>query len=209
VSPQGRDFYALIERLSPQSDDQRRLQTQMLGIGIDLGRLRLLLFEERERSMPMPFLVMLVFWLTIIFVSFGLFAPPNGTVVTTMFVCALSVSGAIYLILELARPFGGLLQISSAPLRDALQNLGRQVSIAGGFRDDEKHRGELPGASEFALRGFRAVAARRACRCGRVGGGAPARPRSAAASLGRRHLALRDGHARSGHGGRRTRGIGS
>jgi hypothetical protein len=97
----------------------------MLGIGIDLGRLRLLLFEERERSMPMPFLVMLVFWLTIIFVSFGLFAPPNGTVVTTMFVCALSVSGAIYLILELARPFGGLLQISSAPLRDALQNLGR------------------------------------------------------------------------------------
>lgn len=75
--------------------------------------------------MPMPFLVMLVFWLTIIFVSFGLFTPPNATVVTTLFVCALSVASALYLILELAHPFGGLLQIPSAPLREAVQNLGR------------------------------------------------------------------------------------
>jgi hypothetical protein len=124
-SPQGRDFYSAIAHLSPQSDTQRLQQAQMLRICIDLWRLRLLLFEEGERSLPMPFLVMLVFWLTIIFLSFGLFAPRNGTVVMTMFVCALSVSGAIYLILDLAHPFRGWLEISSAPLRDALQNLER------------------------------------------------------------------------------------
>ncbi len=53
----------------------------------------------------------------VIFVSFGLFAPPNATVVTILFVCALSVSAAIFLILELDQPFRGFIQVSSAPLR--------------------------------------------------------------------------------------------
>jgi hypothetical protein len=124
-STRARDFYDAIEQLEPQNAAQRLVQTQALRIGLDLGRLRLLFFEEAGRAMPMPFLVMLVFWLTIIFVSFGLFTPPNATVVTTLFVCALSVASALYLILELAHPFGGLLQIPSAPLREAVQNLGR------------------------------------------------------------------------------------
>ena len=67
--------------------------------------------------------MVLVFWLTIIFGSFGLFAPRNATVVAMLFLCALSVSGAIFLILELDQPFDGLLQISSAPMRDALARL--------------------------------------------------------------------------------------
>ena len=73
----------------------------------------------------MPLLVVMAFWLTIIFVSFGLFAPPNATVVATLFVCALSVSGAIFLVLEMDRPFSGLIEISDAPLRNALAHLGR------------------------------------------------------------------------------------
>lgn len=125
VRPHGKDVYDAIEQLSPGTAAQRMLQAQILKIGVDLGRLRLMLFEESARALPMPFLVMLVFWLTIIFLSFGLFAPANATVVITMFVCALSVSGALFLILELAHPFAGLLQLSDAPLRNALQNLGR------------------------------------------------------------------------------------
>jgi hypothetical protein len=69
-------------------------------------------------------LLVLVFWLTIIFATFGLFAPRNATVIAMLFVCALSVSGAIFLILELDQPFEGLMQISSAPMRDALSRLG-------------------------------------------------------------------------------------
>jgi hypothetical protein len=69
--------------------------------------------------------VLLIFWLTIIFLGFGLLAPANATVVITLFVCALSVSGALFLIMELAHPFAGLLQLSDTPLRNALQNLGR------------------------------------------------------------------------------------
>jgi hypothetical protein len=94
-------------------------------MALDLGRTRVLLFEQLDRSIPVPFLVVLVFWLVIIFASFGLFAPRNGTVIAAFFVCALSVSGAIFLILELDRSFEGLLQVSSAPLRVALAQLGQ------------------------------------------------------------------------------------
>ena len=70
-------------------------------------------------------LVTLVFWIAAIFVSFGLSAPCNGTVVTAMLICALSVSSAIFLILELDEPFKGFIQTSSDPLRMALTNLGQ------------------------------------------------------------------------------------
>ena len=83
------------------------------------------MFQQTGSSIPMPFLVVLVFWLTIIFGSFSLFAPPTSTVIATLLVCALSVSGAIFLILQLDRPFEGLIQISSAPLENVLAYLGQ------------------------------------------------------------------------------------
>ena len=114
-----------IQQLSPHSEAQHFLQTQALTMALDLARTRVLLFEQLDRSIPVPFLVVLVFWLSIIFASFGLFAPRNATVVAAFFVCALSVSGAIFLILELDQSFEGLLQVSSAPLRAALRQLGQ------------------------------------------------------------------------------------
>ena len=102
-------LYDKIEELSPQSEAQRSLQIQALTLALDLARLRLLLFEQLGSSILVPFLAVLVFWLCIIFASFGLFAPRNGTVIAVLCVCALSVSGAIFLILELDRSFEGLL----------------------------------------------------------------------------------------------------
>ena len=115
-----------IQRLSPQNETQRFLQSEALKTAVELSQTRWLLFEQRiGGSIPMPFLVVVVFWLAIIFASFGLYAPLNTTVVATLFVCALSISGAIFLILELDRPFEGVIQISSAPLQAALGSLGR------------------------------------------------------------------------------------
>ena len=73
----------------------------------------------------MPFLVVLTFWLSVLFASFGLFAPANATVIATLLVCGLSVSGAVFLILELDRPFDGLVQISDTSLRTVVDQLGR------------------------------------------------------------------------------------
>jgi hypothetical protein len=118
-------LYDKIEALSPQNETQRALRTQAEAMALDMGRTRLLAFEHLGTSIPLPFLVVLVFWLCIIFASFGLFAPRNATVIAVLCVCALSVSGAIFLILELDRSFEGLLQVSGAPLRAALAQLGR------------------------------------------------------------------------------------
>jgi hypothetical protein len=118
-------LYDKIQGLSPQNDAQRSLQSQASTMALDLGRTRVLLFERLGSSIPVPFLVVLVFWLAIIFASFGLFAPRNATVVATFFVCALSVSGAIFLILELDRSFEGFIQVSSGPLREALAQINQ------------------------------------------------------------------------------------
>ena len=61
----------------------------------------------------------------LIFASFGLLSPRNGTTVGALLVCALSVAGAVYVILELATPFDGLIKVSPGPLRYVLLNLGK------------------------------------------------------------------------------------
>ena len=116
---------ARIVQLSPQNDTQRRLQSQALQIGSDIMETRWLILGGLGSSIRVPFLVVVVFWLTIIFGSFGLFAPRNATVVTVLFLCALSVAGSIFLILEMDRPFEGVMKISSAPLRYTLSHLGQ------------------------------------------------------------------------------------
>jgi hypothetical protein len=73
----------------------------------------------------MPLLLMLICWLTILFISFGLFGPRNLTVLVGLFISALAVSGAIVLILEMYHPDAGLLKVSEAPLRAAMAQLGR------------------------------------------------------------------------------------
>ena len=78
-------LYIYIRQLSPQSEAQHSLQSQSLTIARDLGRARVLLFEQLGSSIPVPFLIVLVFWLTIIFASFGLFAPRNGSVIAVFF----------------------------------------------------------------------------------------------------------------------------
>jgi hypothetical protein len=119
-----RALYDAVQAITPHSDAQRSMIAQAQQLTLEIRRTRwLLIEEEHESSIPMPFLVVLAFWLTFLFVSFGLHAPPNATVVATLLLCALSVSGAIFLILELDHPFDGLMQLSSTPLRDALARL--------------------------------------------------------------------------------------
>jgi len=96
-----------------------------MGITLALGEMRWLRYEQSATVVSWPLLVVLVFWLTIIFISFGIFAPKNLTVVTTLLFSALAVSGAVLLILEMYSPFVGLIHISSAPLRAALEQLGQ------------------------------------------------------------------------------------
>ena len=125
VSAAGEVMYNEIQALSPQNNTQRALQGQALNIVMDTGRTRWLMYAQAATSVSMPLLIVLVLWLTVIFISFGLFAPFNATVVSSLFVSALSVAGAIFLILEMYTPYTGVIQISSAPLRATLVHLGK------------------------------------------------------------------------------------
>ena len=115
-----------LRQLSPRNDEQHRLQSQALQISDEMNQTRLLLIQQvGQRSFPMPLLALLVSWLTIIFFNFGLFTSRNTTVMAVLFVCALVAASSLFLILELDQPLGGLIKISSAPLRDALEHLSR------------------------------------------------------------------------------------
>jgi hypothetical protein len=114
-----------VRELSPKTDVQRSLQSQALQIGGELSRLRWNLSQQEDSSIPTPFLVVLVFWLFVLFTSFGLYSPRNATVIAVHLVCALSVAGALFLILDLGQPFEGVFQLPSTPFRKALTQLGQ------------------------------------------------------------------------------------
>jgi lipopolysaccharide export LptBFGC system permease protein LptF len=64
-----------------------------------------------------------VFWLSLLFFSFGLFAPRNATAILALFLCALAVAGAIEMTQDLNEPFQGAIRISSKPMKDALDEI--------------------------------------------------------------------------------------
>lgn len=119
------DLIDRIATLSPKTEAQRFSQSQALRLIANLGDVRLLLNEQSRGSISWPFLIVLVFWLTMLFLGFGLLARGNATVTAALMLGAVSVAGAIFLILEMNRPYGGLMQVSIAPIRDALQNMRR------------------------------------------------------------------------------------
>ena len=90
-----------------------------------LSENRWLFYEQSASSVPTPMIVILVFWLTVIFIGFGLFAPRNATVIASLFFAALSISGAIFLIMEMYTPFSGVMHVSSKPVRFAIAQLGQ------------------------------------------------------------------------------------
>jgi hypothetical protein len=119
------DIQAELRNLAPKSDFQRSFQEYAIQLSDEISELRWLLFEQLQTSLPPMFLGVLLFWATILFGCFGLLAPRNGTVIAVFLVCAISVAGAIFLILEMEKPLKGAMKISSAPLVRTLEHLGK------------------------------------------------------------------------------------
>lgn len=118
-------LYDQIEQLEPKTEAQRSQKTRAAAQAIELREGRWLIYTRSGTSISTPLLVLLVAWMTLTFLNFGLFAPRNSTAVAALVVCALSAAAAILLLLELDHPFGGLIEISSTPLREALAHMGQ------------------------------------------------------------------------------------
>jgi Na+-transporting methylmalonyl-CoA/oxaloacetate decarboxylase gamma subunit len=121
----GDAFYVAIHRLSPRDDTQRVLKTEAVTVMVDLGQLRLLLVAQSIPSISKPMLIILVSWLVVIFFGFSVVAPPNATTTLALVAAAFSVACAVFLILELDHPFGGVVRIPSEPMINVLNNLAK------------------------------------------------------------------------------------
>ena len=121
----GKLYKAKLRELTPTNDFQKSRLAQAVQLSDEVLQTRLLLMEGQQTNLPATFIVVLVFWLTGLFISFGLFAPSNGMVLAVLLICALSVSSAIFLILEMNRPLDGFIKASNAPLRKAVELIGK------------------------------------------------------------------------------------
>ena len=128
VLPIQRDTEQIFEGvadLSPKTELQRLGQKRALELLGSVGETRRLMVEQAQSALSLPFVAILVGWLTILFFSFGLFARFNATVVAALFVGSGCVAGAVFLILAMSQPYGDWMQISDAPLRDALTQISQ------------------------------------------------------------------------------------
>jgi len=128
ATPEGEAFFQQIQDLKPTDDMQRGLQVRIVQVTNDLMQARFVLFSHLGSSIPAPFLAVLLLWMIILFAGFSLMSPANATTLASLVICALSVSGAIFLILELDQPFAGMMMIPSEPLRSALPALNLRGS---------------------------------------------------------------------------------
>jgi hypothetical protein len=117
-------LHAKLHQLRPKDETQQLVKAEALHVAAEITQMRWLMYEQSSSAISRPFLIVVVLWLMVMFVSFGMFAPPNATVLCTLLVCAISVACAIFLILELDHPFDGIIHISKEPMESAVSNLG-------------------------------------------------------------------------------------
>ena len=120
VSGTAERFYNAVEGLKPANAEQTSLKSRIIAITTEMGRTRLEVFTQNDNAIPVPFFIVLTFWLVVIFASFSQLAEPSPIVIASILVFAISVSSALFLIVDLSHPFKGLMQISNHHLHMAL-----------------------------------------------------------------------------------------
>jgi Protein of unknown function (DUF4239) len=123
----GNAIYIALQQLTPRDEMQRSLKAEATTLALELAQIRTLLVAESISSILKPLLIVVSFWLVVIFLTFSLIAPRNGTATFALIVSAVSVATAIFLILELDRPFSGLLRISNEPMLNVLSQLEKST----------------------------------------------------------------------------------
>jgi len=116
--------YDLLQAIVPKDESHRMMKEEIIKMMLDLSKERWLMFEQSVGGFEPILLIIVVSWLAIIFTSFGLYAKPNGLVTVSLAIAAFTVSTAMFLILEMYSPYGGLIHVSVAPLREAIAHLG-------------------------------------------------------------------------------------
>lgn len=128
----------LVLAVKPANARDQWWLTQATTLASKIGDTRFLLAQQTGQGTPKAVLLLLVFWLTLLFASFALFAPSNAISTATMTLCALAIAGAVGMILELERGFGGLVHVSPQSMNHAVAVLRAEAGdkAAGEYLDD-------------------------------------------------------------------------
>jgi hypothetical protein len=118
-------FFGKLQNLSPKTGAQTRAQDAAWQLAASLTEVRMLMYEQLGQSVSWLLLMVLIFWVSILFMGFGLFTRINITVVVAIGVGAVSVAGAIFVILELNQPYAGSIRLSDAPILSTLASMNR------------------------------------------------------------------------------------
>ena len=114
-----------LRALTPTNEPQKMLQSRALEVSGQLAEAHWMMVETTGEGLPTAFLIILIFWLALLFATFGLQAPANATVICVMLVCSLSVAAAVFLVVDMAHPYLGVIHVSDVPLRSALAHIGK------------------------------------------------------------------------------------
>lgn len=125
LSARGEVVYDKLEDLPAVTDEQKSLKGTAVGLAVSIGQMRWLIYSQLASGVSPPLIAVLAFWFTITFIGLGINARPNSTVVAALFLAAIAVSGAVFLLQEMYSPFQGPMQISSGPFQAAQAVLGK------------------------------------------------------------------------------------
>jgi hypothetical protein len=119
-NPGGNATFSAVLALMPHDESQAAIRDQAIPLMTDLSQRRALLLAQATTSLSTPLLVIVVCWLFVIQVGFSLLAPPKPLARASLVVSGAVASAAVLLLLELHRPFDGLIRIPSTPIQAAL-----------------------------------------------------------------------------------------
>jgi Kef-type K+ transport system membrane component KefB len=117
------DMQERLRSSAPQIEAERETRISALQILGELKRTNRLLSVQQNIRTPLPFLAVVIFWLSMLFLSYAAFAPVNKAVIGAMLISAISVSIAMNVIIDMDRPFVGFVKVSPTSMRQALEQM--------------------------------------------------------------------------------------
>jgi hypothetical protein len=121
-----RAMNAFLGTLEPKTETQKQALAKANEFVWSTTQSRLLMsLQVASRPVSWPLMAVLLFWSVALFFVFGILARINATVVTALGFGAFSVAGAMFLILELARPYTGVHRVSPAAIQQTIEFLDK------------------------------------------------------------------------------------
>ncbi|MBV9537983.1 MAG: hypothetical protein JOY70_03500 [Acidisphaera sp.] len=114
-----------VDGLAASTPAQSHVADRCRSVYDQVQTARRAVIEDVRGGLSAPFYRMLVFWLIVIFASFGLISPRHSLSMITIVLCAFSLSTALFVVVDLDRPYGGVFAISSSTMREALAAMMR------------------------------------------------------------------------------------